>query len=129
MPCRYIQFALILYTKSKGFYDTLREFGYFALPSGRLLCSYLQNGTSTPGWRLEEAKRLHELYMNSTGLSSDLRYGGLFFDAMKISEGLVYSTSTNKLVGFTDIGSAALEAAFSDVLDPEADLHGACNNT
>ena len=123
--CRYINFALSIYMKSMGLYDQVRETGYMPLPSKRLLASYMQNGTNTPGWRWEEILRLHQLYADRLG--GDLRLGGLVFDAMKILAGLVYSTSTRKLVGFTDIGDAALQSSLADVLDAETDLEGACH--
>lgn len=123
--CRYITFALSIYIRSKGLYAQIRATGYVPLPSGRLLASYMQNNTNRPGWSWEEILRLHELYVRA--LQGDLRLGGLIFDAMKIMSGLLYSTSTKKLVGFTDIGDAALQGSLHDVLHAERDLEGACH--
>ena len=86
----------------------MRTSGFLKLPSGRTLLRYRNYTHPETGWQasnLQEMREVYEKFIESGKGRSDRSYiGGLFFDEMKIKEGLVWDCSTNELVGFVDYG-------------------------
>jgi len=91
-----------MYSKSHSHYEDMRESGFLKLPSGRTLSDYKNYSSAQSGWQtsmLETMKsRFETMKIGNQGL-----LGGLFFDEVKIKEGLLFDPSTWELVGFTDI--------------------------
>ena len=99
-----IKWCLRLYNKSHSSYNALQDSGVLKLPTGRTLSDYKNFNKPGGGWNgevlNEMRKRLCERNLDDRG-----RWGGLFFDEVKVKEGLVFDQSTWELVGFTDLGS------------------------
>ena len=97
-----IKWCLRMFSKSHAAYDDLRESGFLNLPSGRLLSDYKNLPSPLSGW---QTSTLYEMKLKfekaKIGKRGQLR--GLFFDEVKIKEGLVFNPSTFELVGFTDL--------------------------
>lgn len=90
------------------------------LPSVSQLLNYRRFTSSGSGWDDAALQRCAAV-VKAAG--ADTR-GGLAFDEMKIKSGLVFSVTTDELVGFTDLCVGAEAAHLSQLLegeDPEAD--------
>ena len=107
-----IQFCLSLASKSASAYDELRSSKVLTLPSRRPLRDYKNAIKPSPGFNPEVINELTKLALP---LKDHQRFVCVSFDEMKVQENLVFDKSTNKLVGFVDLGDPDLNyASFQD---------------
>ena len=102
-----IKWCLRIYSKSHRTYQDLRDSGFLKLPSGRTLSDYKNFCSSKSGWQTSVFQAMTDNF-SYQGFSPVGKCGGLFFDEVKIKEGLVFDPSTWELVGFVDIGNGNL---------------------
>ena len=91
-----------LYAKLHHTYEDLRDSGFLKLPSGRTLSDYKNFCSSKSGWQTSVLQAMTDNF-NDQRFSQVGKCGELFFDEVKIKEGLVFDPSTWELVGFVDI--------------------------
>ena len=96
-----IKWCLRMWNKSHTIYNDMRSSGMLKLPSGRTLNDYKNFNKPSSGWNSDNLNRMHELAKDLSGCD---RTGGLFFDEVKIKEGLVFDPASFELVGFVDLG-------------------------
>ena len=97
-----IKWCLRMYSKSHAAYEDLRDSGFLKLPSGRLLSDYKNFSSPRSGWQTSTLWEMKEKF-DKTKIGKRGQLGGLFFDEVKIKEGLVFDPSTFELVGFVDL--------------------------
>ena len=97
-----IKWCLELYAKSHSMYADLRDSGFLKLPSGRTLSDYKNYSSSKSGWQTSVFETM-DITFKDQGFSEVGRFGGLFFDEVKIKEGLLFDPCTWELVGFVDL--------------------------
>ena len=101
-----IQWCLIQYRRSQSTYDQMRSAGLLRLPSGRTLFDYNVFSKAQSGWQadtlVEMRRQFDEMVKAHPNVTSG-HVGGLFFDEVKVKEGIVYDQATGKLVGFVDV--------------------------
>ena len=98
-----IKFCLSNYTSERN-YEQLCNSDFLKLPSGRLLRNYRHFDKQNSDWNIQNIEKMTNLFeKNKYSLQSKI--GALIFDEMKIKEGLVCTTESNEIVGFTDLGS------------------------
>ena len=97
-----IQYCLKLYCKSHSLYEEMRSSGALLLPSGRTLSDYKNYNSPQSGWHSETIQHMKNKY-DKMKAPKHGKLGGLFFDEVKIKEGLVFDSSSWELIGFTDI--------------------------
>jgi hypothetical protein len=97
-----IKWCLRMYAKSHSAYEDLRETGFLKLPSGRLLSDYKNFSSSRSGWQMSTLQAMKKNF-EKANIGKHGLLGGLFFDEVKIKEGLVFDPSTFELIGFADI--------------------------
>ena len=97
-----------MFSKSHAAYDDLRESGFLNLPSGRLLSDYKNLSSPLSGWQTSTLDEM-KLKFEKAKIGKRGQLGGLFFDEVKIKEGLVFNPSTFELVGFTDLDDDEIE--------------------
>lgn len=97
-----------MFSKSHAAYDDLRESGFLNLPSGRLLSDYKNLSSPLSGWQTSTLDEM-KLKFEKAKIGKRGQLGGLFFDEVKIKEGLVFNPSTFELVGFTDLDGDEIE--------------------
>lgn len=97
-----IKWCLRMFSKSHAAYEDLRESGFLKLPSGRLLSDYKNFSSPRSGWQTSTLSEMKQKF-EKTKIGKRGQLGGLFFDEVKIKEGLVFDPSTFELVGFTDL--------------------------
>ena len=97
----------------------MKATGVLKLPSERLLRSYKNCTASGPGWLDSVVSRMSETYNLQHAGNDAGREGLLLFDEMKIRGGLVFSTSTNNIMGFVDCDLAGMGDALNDVLEED----------
>ena len=98
-----IRYCLSLAAKSPACYDEIRNSGILVLPSLRTLRDYKNYIRQEPGF---QDKVVDELKKITSKFFGHQRYIVLLVDEMKIKSGLVYEKSSNKLIGFVDLGDA-----------------------
>lgn len=91
-----------MYSKSHAAYEDLRDSGFLKLPSGGLLSDYKNFSSPRSGWQTSTLWEMKEKF-DKTKIGKRGQLGGLFFDEVKIKEGLVFDPSTFELVGFVDL--------------------------
>ena len=96
-----IQWCLKTYCKSHSLYEGIRSSGALRLPSGRTLSDYKNFNPTQSGWQSETIKNMKDKFEKMKPPKHG-KLGGLFFDEVKIKEGLVFDTSSWELIGFTD---------------------------
>lgn len=99
-----IKWCLRLYNKSHSSYKALQGSGVLKLPTGRTLSDYKNFNKPGGGWNAQVVSEMRKR-LCERNLDKRARLGGLFFDEVKVKEGLVFDQSTWELVGFTDLGS------------------------
>lgn len=87
-----------MFSKSHAAYDDLRESGFLNLPSRRLLSDYKNLSSPLSGWQTSTLDEM-KLKFEKAKIGKRGQLGGLFFDEVKIKEGLVFNLSTFELVG------------------------------
>lgn len=97
-----LKWCLRIYSKSHSIYADLRESGFLKLPSGRTLSDYKNFCSSQSGWQISVLDAMRESFAKQD-VSEVGKFGGLFFDEVKIKEGLLFDPSSWELIGFTDI--------------------------
>ncbi len=97
-----IKWCLRIYAKSHSTYEDIRESGFLKLPSGRLLSDYKNFSSPRSGWQTTTLGAMREKF-NKTKIGKRGQLGGLYFDEVKIKEGLVFDSATFELIGFTDL--------------------------
>ena len=98
-----IKFCLSNYTSERN-HEQLRNSGFLKLTSGRLLRNYRHFDKQNSGWNIQNIEKITNLFEKNK-YSLQCKIGALIFDEMKIKEGLVWTTESNEVVGFTDLGS------------------------
>jgi hypothetical protein len=97
-----IQWCLKLYCKSQSIYESMRSSGALKSPSGRTLSDYKNFNTPKSSWNSETIESM-KMKFDKMKPPKHAKLGGLFFDEVKIKEGLVFDSSSWELIGFTDI--------------------------
>eukprot|EP00112_Aurelia_sp_Birch-Aquarium-sp1_P020476 Seg529.4 transcript_id=Seg529.4/GoldUCD/mRNA.D3Y31 product="hypothetical protein" protein_id=Seg529.4/GoldUCD/D3Y31 len=82
--------------------------GFLRLPTGRTLSDYKNFNRPGGGWNEQQLAEMRKRFVEKK-LEDRARWGGLFFDEVKVKEGLVFDPSTWELVGFTDLGSEEID--------------------
>ena len=93
-----IQWCLKTYCKSHSLYEGIRSSGALQLPSGRTLSDYKNFNPTQSGWQSETIKNTKDKFEKMKPPKHG-KLGGLFFDEVKIKEGLVFDTSSWELIG------------------------------
>ena len=91
-----------------GAYEQLRRSGFLELPHKTTLNKYTGFASSGTGFKVEIMKRFCE----DNDISNSKEFEKqviLLFDEMKIKSGLVYSKSSGKVIGFTELGDINAE--------------------
>ena len=88
-----IRWCLRIYLKSHALYNDLRKSGGLKLPSGMTLSDYNNFSGPQTGWKKENIARMKDQFEKMKPPIRG-RLGGLFFDEMKIKEGLVFDSKT-----------------------------------
>ena len=97
-----IKWCLRIYLKSHGLYEDLRNSGGLKLPSGRTLSAYNNFSSPNSGWNTENLRVMKESF-DRMKPPKHPKLGGLFYDEVKINEGLVFDHRSWELIGFTDL--------------------------
>ena len=97
-----IKWCLRAYSKSHSVYEDMRQGGFLRLPTGRTLSDYKNFDIPTSGWHMSNINALKDRF-KKLKLPDKAAVGGLFFDELKIKEGLVWNQSTWELIGYVDI--------------------------
>ena len=117
-PC-VLRWCLQQHSRSASSYEAMRDSGMLRLPSGRTLLKYGNYVQPKTGWTNESLEEMRDLYdkfiSNKQGRPDRSFIGGLFWDEVKIKEGLVWNASTDELIGFVDHGDGS--ATDSDMSD------------
>jgi hypothetical protein len=80
----------------------MRSSAALKLLSGRTLSDYKNFNTPKSGWNSETIESM-KMKFDKMKPPKHAKLGGLFFDEVKIKEGLVFDSSSWELIGFTDI--------------------------
>ena len=98
-----IRFALSLLYSSRVAYRTTTSSGFLALPSEQTLRDHTHWCSTHSGVQFEYIEQAKKV-MSQQGVSEEERQFTLLFDEMKVKGGLVFRKSTERLVGFYDLG-------------------------
>ena len=96
------KWCLRLYSRSHSLYSDLRDSGFLKLPSSRTLSDYKNFSSSKSGWQTSVLGAMRDTF-NDQEIKKVGRFGGLFFDEVKIKEGLLFDPLSWELVGFVDL--------------------------
>jgi hypothetical protein len=125
-----IRWCLQMYSKSHYHYEDMRESGFLKLPSGRTLSDYKNYSSAKSGWQTSMLETMKSRFVTMK-IGKQGILGGLFFDEVKIKEGLLFDPSTWELIGFTDIeediqsglpSPAAMQETKEESLDPHKNV-------
>ena len=101
-----LRWCLQQHARSQSCYEEIRKSGILRLPSGRTLLRYRNLNHPETGWHegtLGEMRRVYDEFIaKKKGRSDRGHIGGIYFDEVKIKEGLVWDPKTDELIGFTD---------------------------
>ena len=97
-----LKWCLRMYSKSHSVYSELRESGFLKLPSGRTLSDYKNFCSSKSGWQISVLDAMQNNFVEQK-IAEVGKYGGLFYDEVKIKEGLLFDPSSWELIGFSDL--------------------------
>ena len=97
-----IRWCLRNYLKSHKLYEDLPNSGGLKLPSGRTLSDCSNYCSPQTGWKTDNLKVMRKQFQKKKP-PKHASLGGLYFDEMKIKEGLVFNTKNWELVGLTGI--------------------------
>ena len=86
-----------------GAYEHLRRSGFIELPHRTTLNKYTGFASSGSGFNVEIIKRLCE-DSDITNMKRHEKQVILLFEELKIKSGLVYSKSSGRVFGFTELG-------------------------
>ncbi|XP_071945700.1 uncharacterized protein [Antedon mediterranea] len=99
-----IRFCLALHMKSTAAYRIIRNSGYLTLPHENTLRNYTHFTDAKSGFNPDVILRIkHDIHFDA--LPNFRKIVSLSFDEMKINAGLVYSSKSGNLVGFSSMGS------------------------
>ena len=97
-----LKWCLRMYCKSHSMYTELRESGFLKLPSGRTHSDYKNFCSSKSGWQTSVLDAMRNNFVDKK-IPEAGKFGGLFFDEVKIKEGLLFDPPSWELIGFTDL--------------------------
>ena len=97
-----IKWCLRIYSKSHSLYADIRDSRFLKLSSGRTLSDYKNFSSSKSGWQMSVLDAMRNNFIEQ-GFSDVGKLGGLFFDEVKIKEGLLFDPLSWELVGFVDL--------------------------
>ena len=101
-----LRWCLQQHATSVSNYEKLRASGMLKLPSGRTLLRYQNFRRPQSGWNDGLLQTMREQYdefiKQDCGRSDRSFFGGLYFDEVKVKEGLLWDQGTDTLVGFVD---------------------------
>lgn len=101
-----LRWCLQQHSKSASAYESIRTSGILYLPSGRTLIRYRNFNHPQTGWHegtLREMKKVYDKFTElKKGKQDRAHVGGLYFDEVKIKEGLIWDPKSDELIGFVD---------------------------
>eukprot|EP00795_Rhopilema_esculentum_P008149 gene8149-14073_t len=106
-----IRFALHLHLRSPAAYKALKESSVIKLPSERTLRDYSSLFHPRAGFNREVYADLKHQAAKLEGIG---KYVVLMLDELSVQDDLVYNNSTNKLVGFVNLGDEVNEVFKKD---------------
>lgn len=116
-----IRWCISIYLKSPGTYKHIRSSPFINLPCKNTLLKYINFTEPGCGFNIDIIERLAKK-LDIPKLSERGKQVSLIFDEMKIKCGLVYSTTTGKLVGFNEMGDINDEfALFEQKINKESE--------
>lgn len=98
-----IRWCISIYLKSPGAYKHIRSSPFINLPCKNTLLKYINFSDPGCGFNIDILDKLAKK-LNIPKLSEREKQVSLIFDEMKIKCGLVFSSTTGKLVGFSEMG-------------------------
>ncbi|XP_071508744.1 uncharacterized protein [Diadema antillarum] len=103
-----LRLCIALQAQSPSSHELFRKSGLLALPHQQTLKQYTNFTMDKSGFKLDNLRRI----ISDIGLSKQedhKRNIVLSFDEMKVGKGLVYSRSSESIIGFTTLGSLSEE--------------------
>ena len=97
-----IRWCLSLYLKSPSTYKQLRSNSFLMLPCKNTILKYVNFTDPGCGFNKDILEQLVKA-LDYSNLADYQKNVSLVFDEMKIKSGLVFCSSTGKLIGFTDL--------------------------
>ncbi|XP_065185901.1 uncharacterized protein LOC135816702 [Sycon ciliatum] len=120
-PC-VLRWCLHQHARSAAAYEDMRSSRLLRLPSGRTLLRYRNFNHPQSGWNdgtLDEMRSVYDKFTDAgKGQVDRANTGGIYFDEVKIKEGLIWDPRSDELIGFVDFAGEP-----SDVLQNSIATH------